>query len=97
MQQPSARPLATVRDYGELIEALRARCDELDVAGITLDDVAGLPTGLWPAARRARARAGGHRGSPGAMPTRMGLRASRQEGPTTFRAWVGGGGTFARG
>ena len=45
MQHTSARTLATVRDYGGLVEALRARCDELNVAGITLDDLAGLAVG----------------------------------------------------
>ena len=45
MQHTSARTLATVRDYAGLIEALRTRCDELDVAGIMLDGVAGLPIG----------------------------------------------------
>jgi hypothetical protein len=39
------RPLATVRDYAGLIEALRSRADQLDVSGETLDHVTGLADG----------------------------------------------------
>jgi hypothetical protein len=39
----SDRVIAVVRDYGELIAALRARVVELGSAGETIDDVAGLP------------------------------------------------------
>jgi hypothetical protein len=35
--------LATARSYGELIAALRARADELEVSRETIDEVAGLP------------------------------------------------------
>jgi hypothetical protein len=39
------RPLATVRDYRELVLALRARADELNVSGEVLDFVTNLPDG----------------------------------------------------
>jgi hypothetical protein len=35
-----------VRDYAGLVECLRRRAEELDVSRMTLDDVAGLPSGL---------------------------------------------------
>lgn len=39
------RQLAVVREYGELVAALRDRAEELDVARETLDEVTGLQTG----------------------------------------------------
>lgn len=39
------RQLAVVRDYAELMDAIRARRDELDVTHRTIDDVAGLQDG----------------------------------------------------
>src|SRR5262245_29579627 len=44
MVDTAQRLLAEVRDYAQLVQALRARIDELGVAGETIDDVAGLPT-----------------------------------------------------
>jgi hypothetical protein len=37
------RELATVQQYGELVEALRRRCAELDIPFSVVDDIAGLP------------------------------------------------------
>lgn len=41
----NARIIATARSYGELLEAFRARVEELDIARKTLDQLAGLPDG----------------------------------------------------
>jgi hypothetical protein len=37
--------LATIRDYSDLVAALRARANALDVSRGTIDEVAGLPSG----------------------------------------------------
>jgi hypothetical protein len=37
------RTLAVVREYGQLLDALRFRQDELNVSRETLDEIAGLP------------------------------------------------------
>jgi hypothetical protein len=37
------RRLAVVREYGELVEALRRRCAELEIPFEVADEVAGLP------------------------------------------------------
>jgi hypothetical protein len=37
--------LATIYDYQGLIGALRVRAEALDVAGLVLDEISGLPTG----------------------------------------------------
>jgi hypothetical protein len=42
---PELRPLALVREYPELVEALRARAEELNVSRETIDSVSGLQSG----------------------------------------------------
>jgi hypothetical protein len=39
------RPLATIREYGQLVQALRERAEELNVSRETLDAVSGLQSG----------------------------------------------------
>lgn len=45
MTQPSARHLAEIRSYGDLLAALRARADDLGVTREGLDAVTGLQNG----------------------------------------------------
>jgi hypothetical protein len=42
---PQLRPIAIAREYGELINALRDRAEELNVSRETLDAVSGLQSG----------------------------------------------------
>jgi hypothetical protein len=42
---PQLRPIALVREYGELIQGLRDRAEELNVSRETLDAVSGLQSG----------------------------------------------------
>jgi len=41
----SATPLAIVHDYDDLVAAIRARRDELQVTHMTIDDVSGIQPG----------------------------------------------------
>jgi hypothetical protein len=45
VQSGAMRRLAVVSDYSELVAALRARAEALDVSNLTLDEVTGLPSG----------------------------------------------------
>src|SRR5262245_39664518 len=39
------KELAVISDYPQLVAALRLRCEQLDIANSTIDEVAGLPSG----------------------------------------------------
>lgn len=41
--QPPAKQLAIVRSYKELLSVLRARAEELNISGDTLESASGLP------------------------------------------------------
>lgn len=44
-ERPVGRVLAEFRDYDQMLDGIRARIVELQLAGETLDDVSGLPKG----------------------------------------------------
>jgi hypothetical protein len=45
MTTPAPRQLAVIHDYDELLAAIRARRDELQITHETIDDVSGLQPG----------------------------------------------------